>query len=162
MITSLTKQDISTTISGDLLVSVLSSGQSLVTTLGIPGPQGAKGDAGDAIVTQTHDAGENLSGHRAIRVSSGLAYLCNGSESAQAGRCIGISTGAVIVGDAVTVQTVGVMTEPSWSWSEGPVYVGVSGVLTQSLTGLAYIHQIGMALSATSIDINSQLPILIS
>lgn len=132
-----------------------------ITTLGVPGPQGPKGDIGDAIVTQTAEAGANLSALRAIRVANGLAYVCDGTDSSHAGRCIGINTGAALLGDDVTIQTAGLLTEPTWTLADGPVFVGANGTLTQSLVGLAFVHQIGIATSPTSIDINPQLPILI-
>lgn len=162
MITSLTQQVISTTLSGSSIVTALGSSSALITTLAVPGPQGAKGDAGEAVVTQAHEAATNLSGHRAIRVAAGLAYLCDGSNAEHIGRAIGISTGAATAGADVSVQTAGSLTESSWNWNDGPVYVGTAGVLTQSLSGLAYVHQIGLAVSATQIDINPLSPILIS
>ena len=162
MITQLTRQEISTTLDAGVMVSVLTAGQNLITTLGIPGPQGAKGEAGDAVVTQIHEAATNLSGHRAIRVVAGLAYVCDGGNASHVGRAIGVSTGAATAGFDVSVQTAGILTESGWAWTDGPVYVGASGVLTQSLSGLAYIHQIGIAVSATQIDINPLSPILIS
>lgn len=162
MITALTKQEYTTAISGTALVTALGSSSALVTTLSTPGAQGPKGDPGEAVVTQSHEAGTNLSGHRAIRVAGGLAYVCDGGNASHAGRAIGISTGATLAGASATVQTAGLINESSWAWSDGPVYVGASGVLTQSLAGLAFIHQIGLAVSPTAIDINPLSPILIS
>jgi hypothetical protein len=162
MITQLIKSELTTTLDAGVLVTTLATSTGSVSTLTIPGPQGPKGDPGDAIVTQTHEAATNLSGHRAIRVSGGLASLCDGTNAAHTGRCIGITTGAAIAGADATVQTVGLITEPSWNWTEGPVYVGANGVLTQSLAGLAFIQQVGLAVSLDSIDINPQLPIRIS
>lgn len=162
MITTLTQQTYTTTLDAGVLVTTLASGQSLVSTVSVPGPQGPKGDTGESVTTQTHEAGTNLSGHRAIRVSNGLAYVADGSNAAQAGRAIGISTGAALLGDDVTIQTAGSITEPSWSWTDGPVFIGVNGILTQSLVGLAFVQQVGVSTSATSLDINPQLPILIS
>lgn len=160
MITTLTKETIVTSLDAGALVTVIDSSSAYVTTLANPGPQGAKGDPGD--ISQIHEAGENLSGHRAIRVAAGLAYYCDGTNSAHTGLCIGITAGAATAGDDATVQTVGLMTEPSWTWTEGPVFVGASGILTQSLSGLAFIQQVGIATSATTLDINPQLPIRIS
>lgn len=133
-----------------------------VQVLGAAGIRGPKGEKGEATLTRTHEAGTHLSGHRAIRVSNGLAYTADGTNAAHAGRCIGITTGAVVQGADATIQTVGTITEPSWTWNDGAVFVGANGVLTQSLSGLAFVQQIGVATSPTSIDINPQLPILIS
>lgn len=129
---------------------------------GIRGPKGEKGSPGEGFVTQRHPAGSDLSGHRAVRIVSGLCYPCDAGAREQAGRCIGVSQGAALAGDEVVVQTAGALVEPSWAWVEGPIFVGANGVLTQSLAGLAFVHQIGVATSPTQIDINPQLSILIS
>lgn len=133
-----------------------------VQVQGAAGIRGPKGDKGEAVSTQSYEAGANLSGHRAVRISAGLAYYCDAANPAHLGKCIGITTGAVVAGEVATVQTIGPMTESSWTWAEGAVFVGTNGSLTQSLAGLAFIQQVGVALSATSIDINPQLSILIS
>jgi hypothetical protein len=153
---------VSTSAAPTILVEPVSTTIVVEGLVGIRGPQGEAGQAAGAVSTQTYEAATNLSGHRAIRVSGGLATLCDGTNAAHTGRCIGITTGAVVAGADATVQTVGLITEPSWNWTEGPVYVGANGVLTQSLAGLAFIQQVGLAVSLDSIDINPQLPIRIS
>lgn len=158
--TEITTVAVESTLTGSVIETNITRSAAVVTTLATVGPQGPKGDPGDS--SQAHEAGENLSGHRAIRVAAGLAYYCDGTDASHTGRCIGITTGAVLAGADATVKTVGLMTEPSWTWTEGPVFVGASGQLTQSLAGLSFIQQVGMAVSATSIDVNPQLPIRIS
>lgn len=120
------------------------------------GIQGIPGIAGGNVVQVV--AGETLSGHRAIRLSNGLAYYCDASNLDHAGTVIGISTGAALVGETVNVQTLGVLNESSWSWIDGPIYVGTNGQLTQSITGL-FMQQIGVATNATAMNINAQLAI---
>lgn len=160
MITTLTQQTYTTTLDAGVLVTTLASGQSLVSTVSVPGPQGPKGDSGDAADVPTFEAGENLSAKRAIRVENDLAYYADGSNASQAGKALGVSVGAVSAGDTVTVRMTGMITEPTWTLTEGPVFVGSNGQLTQSLAGLAFIQQIGVAVSATQININPQLAIL--
>jgi hypothetical protein len=109
---------------------------------------------------QTYTAGTNLSGHRAVKIHLGTAVYCDAASASDAGKAIGITTGAALQGEQATVQIMAQMTEPSWTWTEGPVYVGAAGGLTQTVTDLAFIQQIGVAGSATSIDINPQLSIL--
>lgn len=132
-----------------------------LTTLSTPGPQGPPGAAGSAEAS-TFVAGENISGHALIKVVGGLAYQCDAATLGDAGKAIGIATGAVSVGGTVSVQQGGQMTEPSWAWTEGPVYVGSNGFLTQTVSGLTYLQQIGIALSATSVDIHPQLAIILT
>ena len=153
---------VSTTAATSVQVSAAVNEVQVQGAAGIRGPKGEKGDPGEGFVTQAHPAGTTLSGHRALRVSGGLAYICDGADRVQAGRCIGIGLNAALEGDDVTIQTAGSVSEPSWNWSEGAVFVGVNGTLTQSLLGLAFIHQLGVATSPTQIDINPVSPILIS
>jgi P pilus assembly chaperone PapD len=126
----------------------------------VPGPQGAKGDPGDAADTPTFEAGGSISAKRVIRVENDLAYYADGSDAAQAGKALGISVGAASLGDTVTVRMTGMIDEPTWTLTEGPVYVGANGALTQSVSGLAFVQQIGVAVSPTQININPQLAIL--
>lgn len=109
---------------------------------------------------QTYEAGENLSANRVVRVSNTLAYLCDAATSAHAGTVIGLTTGAALTGATATVQTAGLVQELTWTLTEGPVYVGADGQLTQTVTGLAFVQQIGVAISATQINIHPQLAIL--
>lgn len=127
---------------------------------GMRGPQGIPGR--DGVSTSAYQAGQNLSGHRVVKVSDNAALLCDASHIDDAGKAIGITTGAAMQGDMATIQCIGNLVESSWNWLEGPVYVGISGLLTQSVTGLAFIQQIGIAGSPRSIDINPQLAIILS
>ncbi len=127
---------------------------------GLAGIRGPQGLPGSATSTNQYEAGQALSGHRAVRIQGDLAYYCDANELSHAGKAIGITVGAVLSGDMATVQTLGKLTEPSWNWNEGPVYVGANGLLTQSTAGHAFTQQVGVAVSATSIDINPQLAII--
>lgn len=124
---------------------------------GIQGIQGPAGPAGGSIPQFT--AGENLSGHRAIRLHNGLAYYCDSTTLAHAGTAIGVSTGAALAGDPVNVQTIGIVAEPSWTWSDGPVYVGPNGSLSQTISGV-FVQQIGVAGNSTELNIAPQLAVL--
>ncbi len=127
---------------------------------GLAGIRGPQGLPGIATSTDQYEAGQALSGHRAVRIRGGLAYYCDAAQTSDAGKAIGITVGAVLQGGLATVQTLGKLTEPSWNWNEGPVFVGPNGVLTQSTAGQAFTQQVGVAVSATSIDINPQLAII--
>ena len=120
------------------------------------GPQGPKGDAAVSFIVP---AGQMLSGQRAVKVLNGQAWLCDGSNVSDAGRCVGITTGAAQSGANVIIQTRSVLIDPAFNFNAGPVYVGVNGLLTQALTGLVFLQQVGQAISQTQLDINPQLAI---
>jgi len=128
-----------------------------VAQQGPQGIQGIPGPAGGSTIQVV--AGETLSGHRAIRLSHGLAYTCDAANLAHAGTGIGVSTGAALIGETVNVQTLGTLNEPSWTWNDGPIYVGNNGQLTQSITGL-FMQQMGVATNATAMNINPQLTVI--
>ena len=69
-------------------------------------------------------------------------------------------TSASALGDAAVVRRRGVMVEAGWAWSPGPVYVGDSGLLTQSVPASGWLLQIGLAVNATTLDINPEEPIV--
>lgn len=118
---------------------------------GIPGP------AGGASFQKL--AGEVLSGHRAVRIEGGKAYYCDGNNPLHVGSCIGISLNAAIVNDAVNIQALGEVTEPSWSFSEGPLFVQGGGQIS-STPGLAFTQEIGRVVNATTLFLNVQQAIL--
>lgn len=163
MITVLTPDaQATTTLTGsDLVTALTTQGPATLTTLATPGPQGPTGASGSAEAA-TFVAGENISGHSVIKVIGGLAYQCDAATFGDTGKAIGIATGAALNGASISVQQGGQLTEPSWSWTEGPVYVGATGFLTQDLSGLVYLHQIGVALSATTVDVNPQMAVVLA
>lgn len=117
------------------------------------------GDTTQAVFV-TVPAAVNLSGHRAVKVVNGAADYCDAATQSDAGLAIGMTTGAVVAGDDATIQTVGSITEPSWTWTTGPVFVGFNGGLTQSLVGLTFVQRLGIATSSTTVDLNPQQPII--
>ena len=102
-------------------------------------------------------AGEALGGHRAVYVAGdGSARHASASLPATAAALAGITTGAATVGEAVAVQTAGRIVEPSWAWTPGPVYLGASGLLTQTPPAMGAVKEIGVALAATELLIRIQ------
>lgn len=123
-----------------------------ITAPGPQGPQGIPGPAGGSTVQGV--SGENLGGNRVVRVSDGLYYYADSSDVTHEGSVIGITIASSVMGESVDVQTLGEMVEPSWSFTDGPVYLGTSGTLTQTPPSGGFSLQIGVATSATSILIN--------
>jgi len=127
---------------------------------GLQGPPGPAGADGGADVTYT--AGENLSAYRAVRSDGANVVICDGAAGADCDDCIGLTTQAVVSGADVTVRSQGSITEGTWNWNTGPVFIGANGVLTQSVAGLAFVQPIGVAVTATSIAININRGIILA
>jgi hypothetical protein len=123
----------------------------ILDNTGAIGPQGPPGDAGG--LTVTYDAQVPLSGHFAVKIVAGsdVNYPDN-TVPTDGDLIIGITTGAASQGAPATVQVAGTITEPSWNWALGGVYVAQGGALTQNppqAPTAAWIKQIGIALAPT-------------
>lgn len=102
-------------------------------------------------------AGEALSGHRAIAVVSGEAVYADKDTAGHRGLVRGVTTGAVSEGGTARIQVYGPLVEPSWTWTPGgPIYVGTSGALTQTVPTSGWLQQIAVADTATQIFIDPQ------
>lgn len=117
-------------------------------------------DAASAGVTQrTAIANGNLSGHRAVYINASGASYASADSPTLARACVGITTGAAMSGDLITITTFGAIAEPSWAWSPGPVYLGLNGLLSQALPTSGSIVEVGIAVSATELEVRVQPPI---
>lgn len=120
-----------------------------IVTIAAPGVQGRPGADGGVTVTLT--AGATLGGHRLVtKQADGTAVY---ADNATVGSVpLWLTLGAASLGAQVDAQATGVVDEPSWTWTPGPLYLGVAGALTQTLpTAPAYLVQVGYATSPTSI-----------
>lgn len=132
------------------------------------GEQGIQGDAGPGagpVQSLIAVAGESLGGHRVVGIAHDGTYTyVDQTVHVDGFRAAGITTGAAALGAAVTIQTRGTLTEPSWNWTvDLPVFVGSNGVPTQTVPTLAggalFSQMVGLALTATSIFVQMGVPI---
>lgn len=129
------------------------------------GPRGAQGIQGPAGGTTTITVGgAPLSGHSAVAVdASGLLVEADCTNPAHLGAVLGLLTNAYSPGDQAVVQTAFTVEHVGWTWTPGPVFVGTSGQLTQSLPGGATFSQVvAHALSATLVLVDVQPPITLA
>ena len=125
---------------------------------GDAGPEGPTGPAGSLTVTFT--AGAALSGHRMVtRSSDDSVVYADNSDPNHLAAPLWMTLGAASDGAAIECLAGGVVDEPSWSWTPGPLYLGATGHLTQTpptASGAVFLTQIGYATSATSIVLDRQ------
>lgn len=129
------------------------------------GPRGAQGIPGPAGGATTVTVGASpLSGHSAVAVdSAGLLIKADCTDPAHQGAVLGLLANAYSPGDQAVVQTAFTLEHLGWAWTPGPVFVGASGQLTQSLPGGAVFSQVvAHALSATLVLVDVQPPITIA
>jgi len=100
-------------------------------------------------------ASTSISALRCITTDgSGLAKYATPDTLANA-VVIGISTTSGNAGETITVKTSGQLTDGSWSWTKGTIYLGSNGVLTQTApSGGAIIVHVAKAITATTIIID--------
>lgn len=100
-------------------------------------------------------AGVNISALRAITTDGSGQAVYASNDTLDNAQVIGITTVAATAGNNVTIKTSGIITDASWSWTKGAVYLGTNGQLTQTApTGGAIIVHVGKALTATKLQVD--------
>lgn len=114
-----------------------------------------------ASLSATYPAGETINGHRAVYLVGGEVFHADKDVAFNA--VLGLSLNAAAIGDNVVVRFAGIAEEPSWTWTEGePIFLGDDGVLTQTPPGIGSLIELGVALTATSVDVRVQEPVVLS
>lgn len=121
--------------------------------------EGPQGPAGDASLEITATAKTALGGHRAVIVTDGEAEYADKDNPAHAGSVVGITKNAASAGASVSIVFGGEMSEPSWAFNAGPVYVGNDGNLIQARPSTGVVINIGVALAPTKLFINRTVTI---
>jgi hypothetical protein len=138
------------------------AGVVVVPVAGPPGPQGAPGDAAGQL-RMVGAANGALSGHRLVTPApdGSLGYASN-DEPNHLNAPLWLTLGAAVDGDTAHVLVYGSLDEPSWSWTPGPLYLGVEGFLTQtppSAPDAVFLTQVGFATAPTTAFIDPHPPI---
>jgi len=154
--TNLIDDAISSTISNDVqgeTIDVYQRCAKSVTEIIYP-------DAAEANIIETI-AGENIGGNRAVKIVAGESFYVSASELDTGPSLAGLSTHAAVIGQTLVVQVQGTMHEPSWSFTDGKVFLGELGVLTQTPPGDTDNYLVvGEAVSSADIIIKDNQPIL--
>ncbi len=129
---------------------------------GPPGPPGPIGPEGGATVVTV--GATPLSGHTAVAMDAdGLLIYADCTNPAHIGAVQGVIANAYGAGDLAVVQTGFELVHAGWSFSPGPVFVGASGALVQTLPmGAVFAQVVGYALAPTRIRIDVQPPIVLT
>lgn len=129
-------------------------------------PKGDKGDQGEpginGNVTSDYNSGVTLSGHRMVILEDGLAYYADCTILSHAHRVVGMTTGASIEGNSVTILPFGIIEESSWNWELNiPIWLQENGLISQSppLTGFCLV--IGTPINPTSLFLHIREPIIL-
>ena len=77
---------------------------------------------------------------------------------------VGLTVFAAVQGQSIDIVRAGIVEEPSWSWvADQPVYLGLDGVLTQTLpTGALFGLVVGFPIAPTKLFMSIKPPIVFS
>lgn len=132
-----------------------------VVTVGEQGPQGIQGPSGSG-AAETYTAVTDLGGHRVVVTdSSGGLIYADVTNQAHANQAVRITTQAASAGGSIIVQSMGRMTEASWSWTPGArLYVAANALLTETtpVAPSVFSKVIAVAETATRILIVNEPP----
>lgn len=119
---------------------------------------------GDDVDNAIRLAAATVNGLRAVMLAAGggVRHL-DCTDPANADNALGVSLGAAITGDSVTVRVGGAIDEASWTWTPlEAVYATGDGLLTQTVPtspGSAFMLRIGFAETATRLFVDLGEPI---
>lgn len=125
----------------------------------IPGPQGPPGDTDAAMLIGT--AATAINALKVVKFEADLLYIASATLQTDANKVVGIAvTAASNPGDTISVRTDGEMSDGSWNWASGAVYLGANGVLTQTAPLTGFVLEIGRVRAPTKIIIDIQNPFM--
>ena len=138
---------------------------SSVVVRGVPGPRGIQGIPGPAGGATIVTVGATpLSGHTAVAMDAdGLLIYADCTNPTHIGAVQGVIANAYGAGDPAVVQTDLDLSHAGWAFATGPVFVGASGALVQTLpVGAVFAQVVGYALAPTRIRVDVQPPIVLT
>jgi len=120
-----------------------------VLALADQGPPGPPGENPSLYII----ASTNIGGHRVVKSTLTGCTYADSAVLSDLGKILGITSSATEQGNLTKIHTSGEIEESTWNFTTGPVYLGSTGVLTQTLPATGFIQQVGVAISSTKIAI---------
>lgn len=123
------------------------------------------GGGGDGQVLLTRTAALDLGGHRVVTLAdtNTLIYASN-DDPAQLEAPLWLTLAAIVSGAGDAVLAYGPALEPTWAWNPGPLYLGTTGLLTQTppSSPALFSVQVGYATSPTRVFFDRRPSIALS
>jgi hypothetical protein len=131
----------------------------------IAGQRGAPGrpgtDTGGGIQTIVRTTGTTISALRIVFESQARTFPVD-PQTISVFQALGLAITSAATGTQISIQTQGFIDDSSWSWTEGIVWCGPNGVLTQTPPTSGWDFIIGFATSATRLYIDLNEPVLLA
>lgn len=135
----------------------------LAGQIGPPGPAGPQGESGGATVTGI--AAGSIGGGRVVAFSeTGKITYASCDSLFDASVVLGITNSAAIANDPIYITRSGEITDSSWNWiPKQPIYLGINGVLTQTLPPTAkFSLVVAIPATTTKIFVTIREPIVLA
>jgi hypothetical protein len=127
--------------------------------VGPQGPPGAPGTASVLNLTTTVGIGQ----YRVIAVVNGVVQYADNSLLGHLDMVVGVAANGASAGGTVSIQNGGTLVNAGWAFDTSkPVFLGTSGMLTQTPPSTGFVQVIGVPISATQLLIQMQPPILLA
>lgn len=135
-------------------------GVELLLDFGLPGPPGPPGPPGGE--KNVYRAACLLGGHRIVYLEDAgqvaVAYADN-TNFDHLNRVVGVTVESALAGTPIMVQYQGLLTDPAFTFVEGPVYIGSNGGMTQTQPTTGFLQILGIAINTTTLFLHLQEPI---
>lgn len=139
----------------------------LVQAVGAAGPPGPAGASGTmAQLEFSVVAGFDIAAFHLVvpRMVSPSVRLADNKVAAYVNRPLWLAMASALAGEALPVLANGVAVNPGWAWTQGPVFLGVDGQLTQTPPAppAVFSAQVGYSIGPTSMYLERFAPVLIA
>ncbi len=112
-------------------------------------------------VTYAASAGESIDQYAPVFVAfDGKVYTASNLTVASRHRVCGIATNAGTINQTITILRMGQISNPLWSWTDAPVFIG-DRTLTQTPPTQGYSLMTGVPIGPTTLLVKLDTPILL-
>lgn len=125
---------------------------------GIPPPSIPTGG-----IILTRVAGETLSALRVVYERNGQVFLLDpGTRLSPVDQMLGVTLTAGEAGAQIAIRAEGTLDDAGWAWTEGLVFVGPDGTLTQTYPAVGWEIVVGASPSSQRINLNFDEPVFLA
>jgi hypothetical protein len=143
-----------------VIVNELADEIVIIENVGLKGEKGDIGLAGANYATLP--TASVLGGHRVIASLANTLVYADNTNNQHSNTIVGLSTGASS-GSALTLQSSGFITEPSWTWTPDlPIFLSTNGLMTQTQPLIGFSILIATAITSTTVFLRFNQPITLS
>lgn len=129
----------------------------------VPTTGGNGGSGSNTAVVNTFVSLSAISSPIVIYASPSGPDIANPSTLSQQDKILGITkTSAAAAGAEVTFVSEGILTDPSFTFTPGPIYLGAGGSLTQVKPTSGLLVQVATAYTPTEILVGTSLSVILA